>query len=130
MKNKNGFLFLLLVFLSLAGCYNVNTYIYVPPHSTLGKMCMMGCLEKRTHCQHMCNVHKEQCQINDQENAVYRYNIYHDEQKASHREDNKFIYDFDDSNCCKNIPCDCQMNFDICYRDCGGKIIIKPKTID
>lgn len=129
MKNKNGFLFVLLMMFMLTACNTAPKYTYIPPRSCLGKMCITGCMNKRTHCRQMCDVHKIECAEENHERAYYRYIIHHDEQLASNKPNvKKFIMNFDDSLCCNNLTCNCEINFNQCYLECGG-MIIKDKKI-
>jgi hypothetical protein len=129
MNYKNGFLCLSLFFM-LLGCHRVvDTQTFEPPYSCTGKICIQECLERRTHCQQMCDTAIDQCKVKADENAYYRYIDYSAIEKASHKDDSKYITDFSDANCCNKLPCHCARNFEICYRDCGGKIIKGKKLV-
>jgi len=128
MRWLTGMMLVLGVFV-LPACHYVSDFKYTPPATSVGKMCVMECLSRRLHCQQTCNIARENCDVNHDENDYYQYMAYHDEQMARHEKETKFMIYKNKTKCQASNQCLCVVNYNICYQDCGG-IVLPFSTIE
>jgi len=109
----------------LFGCGPIykTEYAYVPPHSSMGKMCIAQCVQGKSACQQMCEMRKENCRARARQEAHYQYEEYKHEQRREHKDVNKDVNDFDNSFFDCNQSCDCTPTFNACYSACGGQVL-------
>ncbi|CAM2961660.1 Uncharacterised protein [Legionella steigerwaltii] len=121
---KQFFIFSILVLASmLIACgpiYNTE-YSFVPPQSDVAKMCTAQCIQGKNDCEQSCRVDNENCRMRAQQNAMFEYKHYKEEQKRMGLPINKTVNDFDRSSSCNN-SCRCESTYRACYSACGGEV--------
>lgn len=111
--------------ITLAGCGPIyqTHYSYVPPHSSVGKMCIAQCVQSKSTCQQMCQMKEQNCQYQSREEARYSYSEYKHDRKKHGKAVKKELRDFDSGRYSCHQSCDCDETFNSCYDACGGKVV-------
>jgi len=108
--------------LSACGPIYKTEYAYVPPHSSVGKMCTAQCLQSKSMCQQMCEMRNENCRAQARMEAREDYREYKHERREEGKRIKKDRSDFDRSYAC-NSSCDCEPQYNSCYSSCGGQVL-------
>ncbi len=108
----------------LFGCGPIykKEYAYVPPRSSMGKMCTAQCIQSKSNCLQMCQMRNDNCRAQARQDAYYQYEEYKHERRREGKEVDKDVKDFDRSFFC-NQSCDCTPSFHACYSACGGQVL-------
>ncbi|GEM_PF-6043355 len=111
--------------LFLTSCNSVchPRYSYAPAPTGMAEMCIAKCYQKKTHCEHLCDIQKEHCKIQKRIDASFRYENYKEQLLARNIPNRKFLTNFDDSACACKIPCLCVNTYNLCYTECGGTVL-------
>lgn len=121
---KKFFIFFILVLAGmLTACgpiYNTE-YSFVPPKSDIAKMCTAQCIQGKNDCEQSCRVDNENCRMRAQQNAMFEYKQYKEDQRRMGLPISKTITDFDRSRSCSN-SCHCESTYRACYLECGGEV--------
>jgi len=135
----------LLTFLSLTlvSCYSPQPQYstsmeLVPPPSDFGKSCANNCFPSKEACQRSCDAQLQTCNqastVKEAANYLMARRLFddyvQDQQKRGlpvTRDVSQFGNTLDTS--CDNSQCleRCEYNFNLCYGNCGGRII--PHTV-
>lgn len=113
--------FFLAVLLTGCGPVYETHYIYEPPHSNLGKMCSAQCIQNKTNCQQLCQIHRENCEIRARQDSLLQYELYKSRQRAAGLSIDMTPDAFNQSGRCHE-SCNCTDAFNLCYQTCGGKV--------
>jgi uncharacterized protein YceK len=124
MKKRNiVMLFLIMLFLSGCGPIYQTTYSYQPPKSQMGIMCVSQCVQTKAMCQQLCQIQDQNCRNQEHQYAFYRYEAYRDKQTAQDKKIDKTVDDFDQGFLQCKTMCHCEVDFNLCYQNCGGVVL-------
>ncbi len=107
--------------------YN-SEYSYTPPKSNIAKMCTANCVQGKNACQQRCRIDTENCRLRAQQNAIFAYENYKQEQAKLNMPLMKTLKDFDKGSSC-STSCDCETTYRACYSECGGTVTEHKKCV-
>lgn len=112
-----------LIFLGACGPVYKTDYIFQPPASLQGKMCVNQCTQIKQSCFTNCNLRNESCFLRAEREARKSFRTYVKRQNKKKKAIEKTQEDFYRPRC-KTSSCQvsCNGNHRICYKDCGGRI--------
>ncbi|PCJ70419.1 MAG: hypothetical protein COA62_07440 [Rhodobiaceae bacterium] len=118
--------------LSACGPVIETHYDYLPPESNLGMRCLAGCQDGLAQCRHTEAVATEECRYREEGRVEDEYELarekYYRELELYAASPDKFSKPSEVSKGypsyyrCDNQASQCQPNFNMCYRACGGQV--------
>ena len=73
-------------------------------------------------CQQMCQIRNDSCRIQARQRALNDFEMYKIEREKEHRPVKRTVSSFENTDSC-NDNCGCDANYNLCFTNCGGKII-------
>jgi len=122
-------LLVLLLLPFLAACATppaAESYVFIPPDSPGGRLCLSQCTEAESFCSEGCDIAQRQCVTGVEQQAITDYDRYTRMQFASGEPIELRPRDFE-----RTVPCDdarhscdesCDKHYRSCYETCGGKV--------
>lgn len=119
--------------LLLSGCipnYQYD-YTYYPPATYGGKQCVKQCGKARSSCDQSCKMSYHLCEVNARTDYNYQFKDYKLLKQSINNEVQQLpfdTYNFTNNAVCTQ-SCGCRREFNICYRNCGGTVIVHRKCV-
>ena len=112
-------------FMLIAGCGPVykREYSFVPPKSSVGKMCTAQCVTSKNSCQQMCNLSTENCRLRARQDAIYQFEQYKRDRRHDGKDIDKNLSDFDHGAAACSSSCNCEPAYRECFSACGGEVL-------
>ncbi len=106
----------------MSGCSSTGTkYIYSPPTSVDGRVCVDECIQSKMTCLKHCNRTDPQCIENAEDKAHADYDAYVGQQSQLNLPLTKTLQSFHHLEQCKSTGCACESDYQVCYQLCGTR---------
>lgn len=108
----------------LSGCQPLKRvgYSYIPPETKADKLCASRCVSAKSSCEKICKMKNPNCFMQEEQNALYRFQLYQQEAMQKGERVTKKLKDFNYTYKCLSA-CNCTLSFNTCYMACGGQVI-------
>lgn len=121
---KNALFILLFSVLACSPVYKTD-YEFIPPLDQMGKICANQCIQTKNMCMQNCSLQEQNCEMRADLEAELEYNRYLREREAEGKPVNRSINSFKSTSSCNISKCEnnCTESHNLCYTNCGGKVI-------
>lgn len=112
----------------LTSCIPINAE--QPVQKSKMRACFTACEQKKQACQTACTMGCNECKTLRSNQAVRRYQQFVHEQAVQGGEITRTLQSFRDPLQCRNAPCDCPADYNLCKQACTGIIVkqLKPTS--